>query len=77
LPLLWYYFILIPQGYLPAATQLVNSNQEMEFTNAIQILSLGILGAAGTALFLDFLKAKRQLEKAIFAWKAETKEALQ
>lgn len=49
----------------------------MEFTYAIQILSLGILGAAAVALFLDFLTAKRQLERAIFAWKAERKEVLQ
>jgi hypothetical protein len=48
----------------------------MEFAAGIQILSFGILGAAGIALFLDFLKAKRQLARAMVAWQVDRKEVL-
>jgi hypothetical protein len=48
----------------------------MELATGIQILSLGILGSAATALMADFLKARRQLTSAMVTWQHERKEVL-
>jgi hypothetical protein len=37
----------------------------MEFATAIQILSYGVLGAAGVFVALDFLKARQELSRAM------------
>lgn len=54
---------------------LVNFKQEMELTTAIQILSYGILAAAGVVVGLDFVKARQELSRAMLSWRAEREEA--
>jgi len=41
----------------------------MEIATAIQILSYGILAAAGVAVGLDFLKARQELSRAMLSWR--------
>jgi hypothetical protein len=47
----------------------------MELTTAIQILSYGILAAAGVVVGLDFVKARQELSRAMVSWRAEREEA--
>jgi hypothetical protein len=47
----------------------------MELITAIQILSYGVLIAAGVAVGLDFLKARQELSKAMVSWRSEREEA--
>jgi hypothetical protein len=46
----------------------------MELATAIQILSFGILTAAGTVVGLDFLKARQELSRAMLSWRAGREE---
>jgi hypothetical protein len=46
----------------------------MELQTAIQILSFGILAAAGTVVGLDFLKARQELSRAMLSWRAGRQE---
>jgi hypothetical protein len=62
-------------SYLSPSGLLVHFNQEMELTTAIQILSYGILGAAGVVVGLDFVKARQELSRAMVSWRAEREEA--
>jgi hypothetical protein len=57
------------RGYLSPFGLLVHFNQEMELGTAIQILSFGILAAAGTVVGLDFLKARHELSRAMMSWR--------
>jgi hypothetical protein len=47
----------------------------MELITAIQILSYGILAAAGVVVGLDFVKARQELSRAIVSWRSEREEA--
>jgi hypothetical protein len=47
----------------------------MELTTAIQILSYGILTAAGVVVGLDFLKARLELSRAMVSWRNGREEA--
>jgi hypothetical protein len=42
----------------------------MEIGTGIQIVSYGILAAAGVAVGLDFVKARQELSRAILSWRA-------
>ena len=53
---------------------LYTSIKEMELATAIQILSFGILTAAGTVVGLDFLKARQELSRAMLSWRAGREE---
>jgi hypothetical protein len=46
----------------------------MEFGTISQILSLSILSAAGAALLLDFVNARRELTKAMVEWQVGREE---
>jgi hypothetical protein len=46
----------------------------MELQTAIQILSFGILAAAGMIVGLDFLKARQELSRAMLSWSAGREE---
>jgi hypothetical protein len=49
-------------------------NQEMELLTASQILSYGILAAAGVAVGLDFVKARRELSRTMMSWRSVREE---
>lgn len=54
----------VPVGYFPFFERLVHSKLDVEF--AIEnMLSMGILAAAGVALLCNLLMARRQLRKAM------------
>lgn len=53
---------------------LYTSIKEMELQTAIQILSFGILAAAGMIVGLDFLKARQELSRAMLSWSAGREE---
>jgi hypothetical protein len=59
---------------LPAAGLFVHFNQEMELLTASQILSYGILAAAGVAVGLDFVKARQELSKTMMLWRSGREE---
>jgi hypothetical protein len=46
----------------------------MELATAIQILSFGILAAAGVVVGLDFLKARQELSRAMVSWRGGRQE---
>jgi hypothetical protein len=46
----------------------------MELATAIQILSYGILAAAGVVVGLDFLRARHELSRAMGLWRAGREE---
>jgi hypothetical protein len=46
----------------------------MLLTPAIQFLSLAVLYVAGAALVLDFVKARRELTKALVTWREQREE---
>jgi hypothetical protein len=48
---------------LSPASLPVDFKQGMEFATAIQILSYGVLGAAGFFVAVDFLKARQELSR--------------
>lgn len=48
----------------------------MGIAAAIQLVSFGVLGAAGTALLLDLLKARLQLKNALAEWRIQKEETL-
>jgi hypothetical protein len=54
---------------------LVNFRQDMELITALQILSFGILGAAGIVVGLDFLKARQELSRVMVSWRNGREEA--
>jgi hypothetical protein len=62
-------------SYLSTAGLFVHFNQEMELATSIQILSYGILAAAGVAVGLDFLKARQELSRAMMSWRIGREEA--
>jgi hypothetical protein len=61
-------------NYLSLASLLVDFKQDMELATGIQILSYGILSAAGVAVGLDFLKARQQLSRVMISWRGEREE---
>jgi hypothetical protein len=60
---------------LSVSRLLVNFRQDMELITAIQILSYGVLTAAGVAVGLDFLKARQELSRAMMSWRTGREEA--
>jgi len=46
----------------------------MQVAAAFQVLSFGILAASGVVLIADFVRARRQLTRAIVAWRMERGE---
>jgi hypothetical protein len=66
---------LNPTNYLSVSRLLVNFRQDMELITAIQILSYGVLTAAGVAVGLDFLKARQELSRAMMSWRTGREEA--
>ena len=42
----------------------------MGIATGIQIMSYGILAAAGVAVGLDFVKARQELSRAMLSWRA-------
>ena len=64
-----------PTNYLSVSRLLVNFRQDMELITAIQILSYGVLTAAGVAVGLDFLKARQELSRAMMSWRTGREEA--
>lgn len=61
-------------NYLSAAGLFVHFNQEMELVTVCQILSYGILAAAGVAVGLDFVKARQELSRAMMSWRTGREE---
>jgi hypothetical protein len=62
------------RSYFSIFGLLVHFNQEMELAAAIQILSFGILAAAGVVVGLDFLKARQELSRAMVSWRSGRQE---
>jgi hypothetical protein len=52
----------------------VDFKQVMEFATAIQILSYGVLGAAGVFVAFDFLKARQELSRVIMSSRSGREE---
>jgi hypothetical protein len=63
------------RNYLSRSGLLVNFRQDMELITALQILSFGILGAAGIVVGLDFLKARQELSRVMVSWRNGREEA--